>query len=56
MIQTTHPPLDLEADKRKALAKIYSLLIKLAEEEEISPVEVDQNEEFPEPLKTNIPT
>lgn len=56
MIQINLPPLDLEADKRKALAKIYSLLIKLAEEEKTASVEIDQNEEILEPLKTNTPT
>lgn len=55
MIQVNLPPLDLEAEKRKALAKVYSLLIKLAEENEATSTETDQNEEILEPLKTNIP-
>ncbi|MBE7433122.1 MAG: hypothetical protein HS100_04350 [Anaerolineales bacterium] len=56
MVQVNLPPLDLEAEKRKALAKVYSLLIKLAEEKEITSAEIDSVEEVLEPLKTNNPT
>lgn len=56
MVQTILPPLDLESDKRKALARIYSLLIKLAEEDETNPEEVDQRKEILEPLKANNPS
>lgn len=56
MIQVNLPPLNLEAEKRKALAKVYSLLIKLAEENEATSAEADQGKEILEPLKTNNPT
>lgn len=56
MVQINLPPLDLEAEKRRALAKIYSLLIKLAEEKETISIEPDQEQELLEPLKTNNPT
>lgn len=39
-------PLDKNMERRRALAKVYSLLIKIAEEEE---------KKITEPLKSNIP-
>lgn len=51
--------LDLDAQRRKALVKVYSLLIKLAEEfEELSITEEIVQEPAttnPVPLKSNIP-
>ncbi len=50
---------DLETQRRKALAKVYSLLIKLAEDSEESPTTEEKAVEpastNPEPLKLNIP-
>ena len=49
-------PLDKDIERRRALAKVYALLIKLAEETEN--VHSDKNQEKEEvsvPLKNNIP-
>ena len=46
-----------EATRRKqALAKVYSLLIKLAEEKEKKTADVVNEKEATVPLKSNIPT
>ena len=51
--------IDQDAERRRALAKVYSLLIRLAEEiEESSATEqkaVEPASTNPEPLKSNIP-
>ena len=56
MMQTNFSPLDKDIEKRQALAKIYSLLIKLAEEVENESPKLNQQEENSEPLKNNNPT
>lgn len=57
MIQISFPPLDIDTEKRRALAKVYSLLIKLAEEKESVHMETSQEiKEASAPLKNNIPT
>jgi hypothetical protein len=54
MKQYLFSPTDAEEERRRALAKIYSLLIRLAEEfEELSKEEATEN---PELLKLNIPS
>ena len=50
-------PIDKDPQRRSALAKVYALLIKLAEEQESqteSP-EKDSSEEVSVPLQKNIP-
>ena len=56
MTQLNSSPLDTDAERRRALAKIYSLLIKLVEEKQAISIETDLEQEDPEPLKTNNPT
>lgn len=56
MMQANFYPLDNDIERRRALAKIYSLLIKLAEEIENAPSETSQVEEDSVPLKQNIPS
>jgi hypothetical protein len=56
MTQIFFPPLDKDVERRRALAKIYSLLIKLAEEKELTLAEANQDKSAPEPLKNNIPS
>ena len=51
MNYTPFSKLDPEEERRRALAKIYSLLIRLAEELEAG----NSDEEKLEPLKSNIP-
>lgn len=55
MPQVFFPPLDEDIERRRALAKVYSLLIKLAEEEQVPVPEVNQEDSSFEPLKNNIP-
>ncbi|MCB9112215.1 MAG: hypothetical protein H6634_13310 [Anaerolineales bacterium] len=56
MIQNNFLSPDKDAEKRQALAKIYSLLIKLAEDVDAPRSETKQEEkEVPAPLKENIP-
>lgn len=55
MIQIRFPPLDKDVERQRALAKIYSLLIKLAETKESTALEIDHDEATPAPLKNNIP-
>jgi hypothetical protein len=56
MVPNSFPLLDSDAERRRVLAKVYSLLIKLAEETEAISSETNQNQATPEPLKDNIPT
>lgn len=53
MNQTNFLALDLEEERRKALAKIYSILIRLAEELEEKEKEAEETLAL---LKSNIPT
>ena len=54
MNYTPFSKLDPEEERRRVLAKIYSLLIRLAEEMEADSESKD--EEKLEPLKSNIPS
>ena len=57
MVPNSFPPPDEDVERRRALAKIYSLLIKLAEDSESPHPETDQEQkEVFEPLNNNIPT
>jgi len=55
MIQNTFPPpLDQDAERKRALAKVYSILLRIAKEEEAA--KAKQNEEkTPALLQKNIP-
>ncbi|NOH04973.1 MAG: hypothetical protein HND47_24865 [Chloroflexi bacterium] len=56
MIQDNFLPPNKDVERRQALAKVYALLIKLAEENESLRPEQDQEEkEALEPLNNNIP-
>ncbi|MBI5932707.1 MAG: hypothetical protein HY867_03280 [Chloroflexi bacterium] len=55
MMPVNFYPLDNDTERRRALAKIYSLLIKLTEEIENASSETNQGKEDTAPLKQNIP-
>lgn len=46
---------DPDAERRRALSKVYDLLIKLAEEKEKENAATTKDKEKPVPLKSNIP-
>jgi hypothetical protein len=54
-----YPPAIEKADettrRKQALAKVYSLLMKLAEEKETKTADVLNEQETTAPLKSNIP-
>ena len=55
MMQINNQPIDQDTEIRRALAKVYALLIKLAKEVEKMPSEVQQKDDVSAPLKKNIP-
>ena len=59
MNSKTISPVDIDSERKQALAKVYSLLIKLAEQSDTVLSDDDRQEEElteSEPLKTNIPS
>jgi len=56
MMQINFYSLDQDTEKRRALAKVYSLLIKLAEDIETASPETCQNEEDAVPSQQNTPS
>lgn len=56
MMQINSYSLDKDTEKRRALAKAYSLLIKLAEDLETTSSETSQDKEDTVPLQQNTPS
>jgi len=59
MNSKTISPVDKDSERKQALAMVYSLLLKLAEQSETASPDDDLKEEEStesEPLKTNIPS
>ena len=59
MNSKTISPVDKDSERKQALAKVYSLLLKLAEQNETASSDDDLKEKEStesEPLKTNIPS
>jgi hypothetical protein len=55
MIQNNFPPkLDQDAERKRALAKVYSILLRIAEEHEATKA-IQNEEKTSELLQENIP-
>ena len=55
MMRINNQPIDQDTERRRALAKVYALLLKLAKEVEKVQSEERQDDAVSAPLKNNIP-